>query len=123
MSNYRKRQKSCSSDESNDELKKKKQFKQATLISVPEAVPVESTVSSPYGKELWNKVFNFGSDYKKQVVEALMKPSIIERETKHGTLEEFRECYCPRPHKQCKKKGLPILAKKMQDILISSVIW
>ena len=92
--------------------KKQRQSIQSTLTRVQLLDDEEPSLSSPKGKGVWSGELNFGSDYKKRVVEMMMKPTVIKKEGSTGKTVHFRQCYCPRPENQCKKRRAPIIANK-----------
>ena len=102
---------------------RKKGLYQTTLMEFPSISSQEPAFSSTHGKDLWNDELKLGIDYKKKVAEEMMRPSIIESESVNGNKVELRQCFCPRPSKQCKKMELQLWQRRMLGILIFSVIW
>jgi len=108
----RKRQECSPTNKSQKPPAKKKGLQQTTLMNLPSSPCQEHMFSTSRGKDLWNDVLKFGNDYKKKVVEVMKTTSIIESESPNGNKIQQRQCFCPRPSEQCKKKGAPIVAKR-----------
>ena len=112
----RKRQILSPSSASSSSAKKQRQSIQSTLTQVrllDDLDDEEPSLSCPKWKGLWSGELNFGSDYKKRVVKMMMKPTVIKNEGSTGKTVLFRQCYCPRPENQCKKRRAPIIANKI----------
>ena len=117
LSKLNKRQNNCISISAS---KKPKNSIQQTLFQ-------SQLVKTPQPSSVWKDSFAFGKEYKKNVVQELMKVKTVtvEKEMDDGTKKNisYFHCYCPCPSNLCKNKGKPITVMKNRDTVILSLIW